>query len=90
MVISEPCTLTPHPVGIAVSDLETATDLTASREQLAARGYTCPQDGSIRGLVDFSYCNAKELGCIVEPLQLSCDLVTFILQNAQPYVHKSI
>ena len=63
-------------------------DLAAAREQLAARGYPSVQDGTIRGLVSFSYYDAKELACIVEPLQLSCDLVAFLLQNAQPYPHK--
>jgi len=66
-----------------------ATDLAAARKQFAARGFTCLQDGSIHGLVDFSYYDAKELGCIVEPLQLSGDLVEFLLQNAQPYAGKS-
>ena len=62
-----------------------ANDLAAARKQLTARGYTCLQEGTINGLVDFSYYAAKELAGIVEPLQLSCDLFTFLLQNAQPY-----
>ena len=65
------------------------TDLAAARKQFEACGYNCLQNGRINGLVDFSYYDARELACIVEPLQLSCDLVTFLLQNAQPYTHTS-
>jgi hypothetical protein len=61
------------------------TDLAAARKGFAANGYTSLQNGSIRGLVDFSYYEAQELGCIVDPLQLSCDLAGFLLQNAKPY-----
>lgn len=64
-------------------------DLAAARNGLAARQYTCLQDGNIRGLVDFSYYDAADLSCIVEPLQFSCDLVAFLVQNAKPYVSKS-
>jgi catechol 2,3-dioxygenase-like lactoylglutathione lyase family enzyme len=65
------------------------TDLAAARKGFAAQGYKCLQDGTIRGLVDFSYYDVPALGCVVEPLQLSCDLVAFLIQNAKPYVHKS-
>ena len=65
------------------------TDLAAARTGFAAQGYQCLQDGTIRGLVNFSYYLAPELGGIVEPLQLSCDLVAFLIQNAKPYVHNS-
>jgi len=65
------------------------TDLAAARKGFGAEGYQCLQDGAIRGLVDFSYYDAPPLGCVLEPLQLSCDLVTFLIQNAKPYVHKS-
>jgi len=61
------------------------TDLGAARKQFDARGYACIESGSIRGLVDFTCYNVKEIGCVVEPLQFSCDLFTFLLQNAQPF-----
>ena len=64
-------------------------DLAGARDQFAAGGYSRLQDGNIRGLVEFSYYDAKDLGCIVEPLQFSCDLAGFLLQNARPYAHKS-
>jgi len=66
-----------------------ATDLAAAGKQFAASGYTCLQNGKINGFVDFSHYQAKELTCIVEPLQLSCDLVAYLLKNAKPYAHKS-
>jgi hypothetical protein len=65
------------------------TDVAAARKGFATQGYKCLQHGTIRGLVDFSYYEAPELGCIVEPLQLSCDLVAFLIQNAKPHAHKS-
>jgi len=61
------------------------TDLAAARSQFDASGYDCLQNGSIQGLVDFSYYDAQELGCTVEPLQLSCDLMGFLLKNARPH-----
>jgi hypothetical protein len=61
------------------------TDLAAARSQLAARGYNCLQNGDIRELVEFSYYDGQDLGCIVEPLQLSCNLMAFLLKNAKPY-----
>jgi methylmalonyl-CoA/ethylmalonyl-CoA epimerase len=60
-------------------------ELTKARSQLEASGYICLQNGSIQGLVECSYYDAKELGCVVEPLQLSCDLTGFLLKNAKPY-----
>jgi Glyoxalase/Bleomycin resistance protein/Dioxygenase superfamily len=68
-----------HHLGYSVPDLDQA------RKQLTARGYSCLQNGSIQDLVDFSYYDARDLGCIIEPLQLSMDLATFLLQNAHPY-----
>lgn len=68
-----------HHLGFSVIGLDGA------RSQMAARGYDCLQNGSIQGLVEFSYYDAKDLGCIIEPLELSCDLATFLLQNAHPY-----
>lgn len=66
-----------------------ALDVAAARKQLAARGCNCLQNGRINGLVDFSYYESAELACIVEPLQLSCDLAGFLLKNALPYNQKS-
>jgi len=60
-------------------------DLDAARAALTGRGYNCLQNGNITDLVDFSYYEAAELGCIVEPLSLRCDFPAFLLQNAQPY-----
>lgn len=67
----------------------TTTDLASARRQFAARGYPRIEDGVIHGLVDFSYYDARELGVLIEPLQLSCDLAAFLLQNGQPYPPKS-
>lgn len=61
------------------------TDLAAARKQFADYGYTRLEDGTINDLVDFSYFDAADLGCVVEPLQLSWDLGAFLLANAQPY-----
>jgi methylmalonyl-CoA/ethylmalonyl-CoA epimerase len=60
-------------------------DLASARNEFAGRGYPCLQNGSIRGLVDFSYYEAKELGCVVEPLQLSANFFAFLLHNSAPY-----
>ncbi len=68
-----------HHLAFAVDELTTA------RGQLDSSGFNCLQNGSIQGLVDFSYYDAKDLGCVVEPLQLSCDLMGFLLKNAKPY-----
>ena len=62
-----------------------ALDLGAARKQFASSGYNCLQNGKINGLVEFSYYQAPDLACIVEPLQFSCDFATFLLQNAKPY-----
>ena len=64
------------------------TDLATARKRLADCGYPCLQDGSIHGLVDFSYYEAPEMACIVEPLVLSYDLLGFLAQNARAYVSK--
>lgn len=72
-----------HHLGFSV------TDLPAARKQLEKCGYACIQNGNIHGLVNFSYYDARELACVVEPLQLSCDLAAFLLQNARPYAGKS-
>jgi hypothetical protein len=61
------------------------TDLAAARKQFDTWGYRCLQNGTINGLVDFSYYDAATLGCIFEPLQLSFDLAAFLLQNARLY-----
>jgi hypothetical protein len=61
------------------------TELAAARGQLDARGYECLQNGNIQGLVEFSYYDSQKLGCIVEPLQLACDLMGFLLKHAKPY-----
>ncbi len=65
------------------------TDLAAARKRLAAKGYPCLQDGNIRGLVDFSYYDAPEVACVVEPLQWSSDMLAFLIQNASAYVPKT-
>jgi len=62
-----------------------ALDLDAARAAMAAKGYNCLQNGNIQDLVDFSYYEASELGCIVEPLSLRCDHPMFLLRNARPY-----
>ncbi len=72
-----------HHLGFSV------TDLAAARRQLEMCGYGCLQNGSIQEHVDFSYYEATDLGCIAEPLQLSSDLISFLIQNAQPYAGKS-
>ena len=64
------------------------SDLNAARQQLAARGYPCLQDGAIRGFVNFSYFEAQGMACIVEPLQLSADLLAFLAQSAETYLPK--
>jgi len=61
------------------------TDLVAARKRLTSAGCPCLQDGTIRGLVDFSYYAAPEMAVIVEPLQFSCDLPAFLVRNAQAY-----
>jgi hypothetical protein len=66
-----------------------ALDLGAARKQFDSLGYNCLQNGKINGLVDFSYYQAPELACIVEPLQFSCDFATFLLQNAKAYPSES-
>lgn len=71
-----------HHLGFAV------TELNAARKQLADTGCTCIQDGSIRGLVDFSYYQGNQLAGIVEPLQFSFNLLGFLVQNARPYTPK--
>lgn len=65
-----------------------AADLAAARKQLAACGYPCALDGTIRGLVHFSYYEVRGMACVVEPLQLSCNLLALPAQNAQAYVPK--
>jgi len=72
-----------HHLGFSVADLA------AARRQLEMCGDGCLQNGSIHGLVDFNYYDATDLGCIVEPLQPSSDLISFLIQNAQPYAGKS-
>ena len=64
------------------------TDLAGARKQLDAYGYRCVQNGTIRGLVDFSYYTAQGVACIVELLQLSCNLLGFLVQNARAYISK--
>ena len=66
-----------------------ALDLGAARKQFTSSGYNCLQTGKINGLVEFSYYQAPDLACIVEPLQFSCDFATFLLQNAKPYPQQS-
>ncbi len=63
-------------------------DLAAARKLLAASGYPSTLDGTIRGLVDFSYYEVQGMACVVEPLQLSYDLLEFLVHNAQAYVPK--
>ena len=72
-----------HHLGFSV------TDLTATRSQFEIFGDGCFQNGSIHGLVDFNYYDATDLGCSVELLQLSSDLISFLIRNAQPYGGKS-
>jgi hypothetical protein len=66
-----------------------ALDVAAARKQLEARGCNLLQNGRINGLVDFNYYQSAGFACIVEPLQLSCDLEGFLLKNARPYTRKS-
>ena len=65
------------------------TDLVGARKRLASDGCPCLQDGTIRGLVDFSYYDVQAMACIVEPLQLSCNLLAFLVQNARAYAPKT-
>ncbi len=64
------------------------TDLARARNQFDTRGPKCLHNGSIQGLVEFSYYDPLDSGCPVEPLQLSCDLMGFLLKNAEPYYGK--
>lgn len=60
-------------------------NLASAQKQFSACGYPCLQTGRINDLVDFSYYEGGALGCIIEPLQLSCDLGEFLLKNAELY-----
>jgi hypothetical protein len=66
------------------------TDIAVARNLLNQQGFICLQNGIIKELVDFSYYQADHLGCIVEPLQLSSDLITFLATNCTPYSGKSV
>jgi len=68
-----------HHFGVYVDDLAKA------RTGLAARGYRAILDGNIRDLGEFSYFEAPDLHCVVEPLQLSLKLPLFLAKHARIY-----
>ncbi|MEP7362926.1 MAG: VOC family protein [Acidobacteriota bacterium] len=68
-----------HHLGVNVDNLAKA------RKSLTARGYRSILNGSIQGLGKFSYFDAPDLHCIIEPLQLSLTLPLFLAANAKPY-----
>lgn len=68
-----------HHMGIYVDSLA------KTRKALAARGYRPILDGKIRGLGKFSYLEAPDMHCILEPLQLSLSFPLFLARNATQF-----
>jgi methylmalonyl-CoA/ethylmalonyl-CoA epimerase len=57
-------------------------DLNAARRQFDNRGYHLLTEGEIRHLGAFAYYESAEMHCIVEPLELSLELPTFLAEHA--------
>ena len=66
-----------HHVGVYVKDLAKA------KKRLTGRGYKSILEGRIRGLGKFAYFECPDMHCILEPLQLSSNLVNFLAGNAE-------
>jgi hypothetical protein len=68
-----------HHIGVYVERLEDA------ETGLVGRGYQKLMEGSIRHLGKFAYFEARDMHCIVEPLELSMELPWFLAERARRY-----